>query len=206
MDLLGKNNKAANATADHYSKQWSPHIGFLQFIKANPQALCHMPSGQRGWPDVLALGSSMTPDAGMVVCSVRQLPISAPIFTMSCRILCAQPACRSRSLASLDGIHLSRRQSPDALTMRSAATRSCIPQIHEPTLRSVVVGLNLGGTVAVSVYARKALLDNALTRTHCTVITCRGVCTDSPIYIAWQRSSQCARSHRHPRRLIVSRH
>lgn len=49
-DLLGPDGTPPNTTADHYTEQWGPDINFLQFIKANPQALEHMPSGQMGWP------------------------------------------------------------------------------------------------------------------------------------------------------------
>lgn len=51
IDLLGDET---NQTSEHYSKQWGQELGFLDFIKGKPSAKSVMPAARLGWDRIFA--------------------------------------------------------------------------------------------------------------------------------------------------------
>jgi SAM-dependent methyltransferase len=174
-DLLPDGDKMMDRTADHYSEQWGEKIDFLSFIKANPDALQHMPSGQLGWPDLLTR-IRMESEANEVFVYDAACGYGG-IFT---QLFAAPLPCHLRylgvdihkSMSNIErppGVPLSAarfvrwdisKPLPIAEKFEYVVCRNALMHTAHPkeTLRSILASLIPGGTIAVSVYARKALL------------------------------------------------
>ena len=177
-DLLGEDHNV-DGTAHHYSQQWGPGIAFLEFIKANPEALRHMPSGQLGWPDLIARIRGELSEHEVLVydaaCGYGGLfsqltaePRSPYLHYLGADIHCelatiARPIDVKLSAARFVRWDISKplpiAERFDFVVCRNALMHTPIPSV---TLRSVAAALKVGGTIAVSVYARKALLRELL--------------------------------------------
>lgn len=182
VDLIGEPKPSAG-TANHYSTQWGPGVSFLQFIKSKPEALKHMPSGQLGWP---ALFSRIREQAKTKPTMVLDACCGyGGIFTQ----LFADPIPPQLRYLGAD-VHrsLSTIERPSNLPKSSARfirwdvsnpvpidekfdfviCRNAVMITPDPpkTFKSLASVVKPGGTIAVSIYSKKALvreiLDDAL--------------------------------------------
>jgi SAM-dependent methyltransferase len=174
-NLLDDGNEMPNTTAEHYTQQWGPGISFLQFIKTNPQALSHMPSGQLGWPDLLSRIRSEANKRDILVydaaCGYGGLfsQLFAEPAPQRLRYLGAdihnslatieRPANLPLATARFVRWDISRPL-PVAELFDYVICRNALMHTPDPpkTLGNLVDRLAPNGTIAVSVYARKPLL------------------------------------------------
>lgn len=174
-DLLGPGGIPRNTTADHYTEQWGPDINFLQFIKANPQALQHMPSGQMGWP---ALFKRIREDAmrrtvlvydaacgyGGIFAQLFADPVPTGLHYIGADIHGSLATIERPSAVPLSRARFVRwdisRPLPIAERFDYVICRNALMHTPDParTLDSLRARLTGGGCIAVSVYARKPLL------------------------------------------------
>lgn len=162
-------------TALHYTKQWGPELNFQNFVEENPIAALAMPNRKLGWYDFFA------------EIRMRAKITSIKVYDACCghgdvaRRLFEEPAPEHISYIGAD-IH-------DSLSTISASSRAefikwdvsepmancqekfdyiiCRAALHhtadpKKTYQSLVSQLKPGGKIAISVYARKAPMREAL--------------------------------------------
>jgi SAM-dependent methyltransferase len=175
VDLMDAETETRNQTSDHYTEQWGEGVGFLSFIEANPHALAHMPSGQLGWPDLLKRirVESETRDILVYDAACGYGGIFSQLFAepppLRLRYLGADIHKSLSSIKRPNGLPLSKarfirwdisKPLPIAEKFDYVICRNALMHTPDPkeTLRSLIGSLAPGGVIAVSVYARKALL------------------------------------------------
>jgi len=179
VDLLGQDDASAELTARHYDLQWNREIDFLSFLKGNPEVLRYMPSGQLGWPELIGRIRAQAKDRRTLVydaaCGYGGLftqlfaaPIPQGLGYLGADIHANLADIERPDGASHARAHFVRwdisRPLPivekfDYVICRNALMHTADPKV---TLRSLMESVAPGGTIAVSVYARKALLREML--------------------------------------------
>jgi SAM-dependent methyltransferase len=180
LDLLGGGR---DGTADHYSLQWGPDIDFSGFMRSNQEASALTPGQQLGWPDLFARVRS---DAARSETCVLD---AACGFGGVLDALGADPAPPGLRYLGFD-IHevLHEIRPPTGLAPHQVALirwdmsspvpvdttfdvvicRAALHHSPDPrrSFASLAAALRPGGTLAISVYAKKArpreALDTAL--------------------------------------------
>jgi len=176
VDLLGNGNDLAlEATAEHYSAQWGPEVAFLDFIERNPKALQFMPSGRLGWPglfdrirersrDRLTLVFDAGCGYGGIFSRLFADRVPEHLGYLGADIHLALSAIKRPAGVPLSIARFVRwdisRPLPVVQQFDYVICRNALMHTPDPprTLRSLAARLKRGGTIAVSVYARKPLL------------------------------------------------
>jgi SAM-dependent methyltransferase len=179
VDLLGRDDTAAELTARHYDLQWNREIDFLSFLKGNPEALRYMPSGQLGWPELIGRIRAQAKDRPILVydaaCGYGGLfteLFAAPI-PEGLAYLGADIHANLADIKRPDGVSQAKarfvrwdisKPLPIAEKFDYVICRNALMHTADPkaTLRSLAESLAPRGNIAVSVYARKALLREML--------------------------------------------
>lgn len=177
LDLLPSVLREAS-TADHYTKQWGAELGFAKFLKANPEAASAMPSTLLGWHDLFMQirqhameADTLVYDAACGFGGVFTTLFEAPVPGK----LCYLGADIHRSLSSIArisiGLDVARFirwdiSEPLPITERFdyVICRAAIHHTPDPprTFRSLVSVLRPGGTIAISAYAKKSPMREAV--------------------------------------------
>src|SRR5262245_16855886 len=182
LDLIGDARQSAG-TANHYTTQWASGIAVPQFLKSRPEALKHMPSGQMGWPDLFArirdrarLKATLVLDAacgyGGIFTQLFADPIPPHLRYLGADVhrelgTIERPTNLPPKVARFIRWDVSNpvpvAERFDFVICRNAVMITPNPPATFKSLASVV---KPGGTVAVSIYSKKALireiLDDAL--------------------------------------------
>jgi SAM-dependent methyltransferase len=170
VDLM---NNEKDATAAHYSKQWSLATGYTDFIRASPNAERHTVARQLGWARLLdrvreqaTTKQTFVYDAACGFGRVHDDLFAAPVPAGLCYI----GADIHDTLETLDRHERARfvrwdvsRPLPtpdkfDFVICRAAIHHTPVPA---ETFRSLTAVLKPGGTLAISAYAKKAPMREA---------------------------------------------
>jgi SAM-dependent methyltransferase len=159
-------------TADHYTKQWGGELDFKSFVKDNPEAAKAMPGRQLPWGELFDIIRSEAADEEISVYD------AACGFGDILQQLTVSPIPRGLRYLGAD-IHnaLDQIDRPDCATLvqhditESTGQRFdyvlCRAAIHhtpqpEHTFRTLASQLNSGGTIAITAYAKKAPMREAV--------------------------------------------
>jgi len=175
-DLLGE--AAEDRTSTHYADQWGSEKGYVDFIRAAPSALRHTTGVQLGWPelferirDAAAEGPVKVYDAacgfGGLLDQIGRAPsppglhyLGADIRDGLAELKIPEPM---RGRARFVRWDISRPL-PFGDRFDFVICRAAIHHTPDPraTFRSLCAALAPGGTIAISAYARKGLLREAM--------------------------------------------
>jgi SAM-dependent methyltransferase len=177
VDLLPK-QQAQDQTSDHYSLQWGSDVDFASFYRSNPDALSVMTSKQMGWPNLIErirdqsnLRRVRLLDAacgyGGLFQDLFASPAPSGLKYLGVDIHGALPAIRRPDKVDLDRARFVRWDisNPvptdevfDFIICRAAIHHTIAPRA---TFRSLVSRLAVGGTIAITVYAKKSPMREA---------------------------------------------
>lgn len=177
VDLLA-NRRPADQTCEHYSLQWGPEVDFAGFYRKQPGALSVMTSKQMGWPDLIERirkRARSQPvhllDAacgyGGLFMDVFASPIPEYLRYVGADIHGALNAIQRPSGVGPDRAMFVRWDISDPLPTTDAfdvvVCRAAIHHTPDPraTFTSLVGLLAPGGTIAITVYAKKAPMREA---------------------------------------------
>ncbi len=164
VDLLGEETQ----TAEHYSLQWGETLAFLDFVRSTPGANEVLASAQLGWSrlfdEIRAAGAVRVYDAacgfGAVAAELARADtaavyVGADVHDALERIVTDVPALAERGLIVRWDVTrpLPVDEPFDYVICRAALHHTPDP---ERTLDVLLESLALGGTIAISVYRRKA--------------------------------------------------
>lgn len=178
LDLVG-DLVADRSTAEHYTKQWGAALGMGHFLKSNAIAAAVTPGKQLGWSnlfaqirDVATLGSTSVYDAGCgfggVFSELFAAPAPAHLEYVGADIHgalgdIAMPEDLDRQRCMFVRWDISEpfpgRSKFDFIVCRAAIHHTAWP---DRTFASLVSMLKKGGRLAVSAYARKAPMREAI--------------------------------------------
>jgi SAM-dependent methyltransferase len=160
-------------TADHYSKQWGKEFNFQGFVEANPEAAMVLPGRQLGWPDLFdrirsaaAERPTTVYDAGCGFGDVARRLLADPI-PMYIDYLGADI---HGSLGTIDAPSPAKfiqadmsHPLPGARIFDFIVCRAALHHTPDPVQAYNALSSQLarGGTLAVSVYAKKAPMREA---------------------------------------------
>jgi SAM-dependent methyltransferase len=163
-----------NKTAEHYAEQWSSERGFREFITNNPSAAALMPAKQLGWAQLLerirsdaASRPVQVYDAGCGTALIMSELMAPPVPSglsylgadLSPAVLEVQPLPGAK-LVQWDMAEVLPEAVPfDYVTCRAALHHTPDP---ERSLAALVAQLVPGGTLAISVYAKKSPMREAV--------------------------------------------
>ncbi len=160
-------------TADHYTKQWGAELDFKSFVKANPDAAMVMPARQLPWQELF---DRIRTDAASR--SIRVYDAACG-FGDIMNALTAEPNPDRLEYVGID-LHsaLDTITRPSNVTMRQGDITApisaglfdyvvCRAAIHHTpnpptTFRTLVSQLAPGGTIAMTAYAKKAPMREAV--------------------------------------------
>src|SRR5258706_2665891 len=170
----GSPQDAIDRTADHYSKQWGKEINFQDFVEANPDAASAMPGRQLGWTDLFlriraaaAIKPTSVYDAGCGFGNIARRLLADPCQ----RQLDYLGADIHRALSAIDAPRSARiiqadmcRPLPGGRSFDFIVCRAALHHTPDPaqTYSTLASQLAPGGTLAVSVYARKTPMREAV--------------------------------------------
>ena len=177
VDLLPE-QRAQDQTSEHYSLQWGSDVDFASFYRSNPDALSVMTSKQMGWPALIArireqsnLGRVRLLDAacgyGGLFQDLFAQPAPAGLNYLGADIHGALMTIRRPDAVEPDRSRFVRWDISDPLPTDEVfdfiICRAAIHHTIDPraTFRSLVTRLAAGGTIAITVYAKKSPMREA---------------------------------------------
>lgn len=168
------NVQGIERTAEHYTKQWGADINFQAFVENNQQAAEVMPGRQLGWDALIETIRNRAAsqlirvyDAGCGFGDIARRLLTKPIPTQIDYL----GADIHGSLATIEAPAVARFEHAD-ITRPLPGSRSfdyiiCRAALHHTpdpvaTYRTLANQLAPGGTLAVSVYAKKSMMREAV--------------------------------------------
>jgi arsenite methyltransferase len=177
IDLLPE-RRSDDQTSEHYSLQWGAEVDFASFYRSNPDALSVMTSKQMGWPGLIerirALANSK---------QVRLLDAACGYGGLFQDLFASAAPSRLTYLGADIHGSLATINRPDMIDAKRARfvrwdisdplptdevfdfviCRAAIHHTEDPraTFRSLVSRLAPGGTIAITVYAKKSPMREA---------------------------------------------
>jgi len=161
-------------TVDHYGYQWGKAIGFCSFVDKNPHAMLATPSRQLPWADLFArireraaVQRTRIYDAGCGFGDVMRQLLAAPI-PAHLEYLGADIQSSLDDVPVPHGARIIRHNMMQTLEGEESfdfvICRSAMHHTPEPrkTLKTLVGQIAPGGTIAVTLYARKAPMREAV--------------------------------------------
>lgn len=168
------NEDSIKLTSDHYSKQWGAELNFKDFVKDNPNAARVMPARQLPWQELfntIRLKAKnehvRVYDAGCgfgdVMNSLTIAPNPSGLEYVGADIHCALNTIKCPSNARLIQSDITKPL-PNSGKFDYIICRAAIHHTPEPatTYKVLVSQLSLGGTIAITAYAKKALMREAV--------------------------------------------
>ncbi|WP_342728294.1 class I SAM-dependent methyltransferase [Bradyrhizobium sp. B097] len=161
-------------TADHYTKQWSSDLGFRSFVQQNAEAAKAMPSRQLPWAELFerirkqaSERKTSVYDAacgfGDILNQLAASPVPANLEYVGADIHGALDTIERFGIATLFNhditSELPTRQQFDFIVCRAAIHHTPSPRA---TFHTLVRQLAPGGTIAITAYAKKAPMREAV--------------------------------------------
>jgi SAM-dependent methyltransferase len=161
-------------TAEHYADQWNPARGFREFITNNPGAAALMPARQLGWADLferIRRDASERPvrvyDAGcgtaLIMSELLARPVPSGLSYLGAdvnpAVLEVQPLPGAKLMQWDMAEVLPEEALFDYVICRAAIHHTPAP---DRSLGALVSQLAPGGTLAISVYAKKSPMREAV--------------------------------------------
>jgi arsenite methyltransferase len=177
IDLLPE-RQGDDKTSEHYSLQWGAEVDFASFYRSNPDALSVMTSKQMGWPGLIerirALPSSKPVKLLDAACGYGGLfqDLFAPAMPEGLSYLGADIHGALATIKRPDGVDAKQARFvrwnisdplPTDEVFDFIICRAAIHHTENPraTFRSLVSRLAPGGTIAITVYAKKPVMREA---------------------------------------------
>lgn len=164
-----------DATASHYAKQWGRESGFADFIRRSPELTCFMPAKQLGWQKLFERIRREASDKetsvydagcgfGLIFQDLFAAPIPARLSYLGADIHgrldeIDNPHSRARFVHRDISEPLPANEQFDFVICRAAIHHTPDPRA---TFRNLVKALKPGGTIAISAYAKKAPMREAV--------------------------------------------
>jgi len=178
IDLLGS-VATDEATAAHYARQWGPDLGLAAFLRSDPAATAVTPGRQLGWADLFATirERAATRDVavydagcgfGGVLADLFAPPSPAHLWYVGADIHGSLDSIEPPAGVGPERARLVRwdisRPLPASARFDYVICRAAIHHTAAPaeTFAALAAVLCDGGTLAVSAYARKAPMREAL--------------------------------------------
>lgn len=174
MTAAPERDSSIQQTADHYSKQWGKDLNYQGFVEANPDAALVMPGRQLGWADYFdeirsrASGGPISVlDAacgfGDVTRRLYEAPTPAHLTYVGADIHGSLDTIDAPPEAQFVQWDISNPL-PGGQKFDYVICRAALHHTPDPakTYASLVSQLKPGGKIAISVYAKKAPMREAL--------------------------------------------